>query len=496
MFNRIGLRIRIYTILIALVCISVAGGLVMGWYTYRIEQVLSSVIDKDLIAYKTAETLETALVNQKGFVSYYCLDGNADWLRRLGEYRQIFKERLKEAHLLVATELQEGTVDLIDSEYAIYVASNDRVIEHYKNGEREAGAKLHQKVRKHFFKILKLCEEYKNIHFARIMQANNEVHAQAKKLRIITGVVMLGSIFLGLFLFSIFVNRIFNPVRKLTQEADREGGFHKPENEIKELSRSVHGLINEADRIQIELKQSRENLLQTEKMALVGKLAAGMAHSIRNPLTSVNMRLFSLDRSLELTSTQKEDFEVISEEIRHVDTIVQNFLEFSRPPRLKMQKVSPSVVVDLVVQLLEHRLKSYDVNIKIIRKRQLPDIKADAEQLKEVFVNLIMNACEAMDKGGLITIHEEETYVEPLKRVVVIRLSDNGPGIPESVRDKIFQPFFTTKENGTGLGLSIAARIIEEHRGWLDVTSKEGEGATFVITLPLRGLDIEYNSYH
>ncbi len=231
-------------------------------------------------------------------------------------------------------------------------------------------------------------------------------------------------------------------------------------------------------------------------MVLVGKLAAGMAHSIRNPLTSVNMRLFSLDRNLELTSTQKEDFEVISEEVRHIDTIVQNFLEFSRPPKLKMQRISPSVVVDLVIQLLEHRLKSYDVSVKIIRKRPLPEIKADPEQLKEVLVNLIVNACEAMDKGGLITIHEEEAYVEPLKRAVVIRLSDNGHGIPESIKGKIFQPFFTTKEGGTGLGLSIASRIIEEHRGWLDVISNELEGTTFIITLPIPRPNLEQNSHY
>ncbi len=496
MFNRIGLSMQIYAILIALVCISIAGGLVMGWYTYRIERRLSAIVDKNLIAYKTAETLETALVNQKGFVSYYCLDGNADWLRRLGEYRQIFKERLKEAHVLVETELQEGTVDLIDSEYTVYVTFHDRVIEHYKNGEREAGAKLHQKVRKRFFKILKLCEEYKNIHLAKIMRANKEGHTQAGKLRIITWVAMLGSLFLGLFLLSIFANRIFSPVRKLTQEADRESGFHKPGNEIKALSRSVHRLINEADRVQIELKQSRENLLQAEKMVLVGELAAGMAHSIRNPLTSVNMRLFSLDRNLELTSTQKEDFEVISEEIRHIDTIVQNFLEFSRPPKLKMQRISPSVVVDLVIQLLEHRLKSYDVSVRIICKRPLPEIKADPEQLKEALVNLIVNACEAMDKGGLITILEEEAYVEPLKRAAVIRLNDNGHGIPESIKGKIFQPFFTTKEKGTGLGLSIASRIIEEHRGWLDVISNELEGTTFIITLPITGPNLEQNSHY
>ncbi|MBW1797185.1 MAG: histidine kinase, partial [Deltaproteobacteria bacterium] len=105
---------------------------------------------------------------------------------------------------------------------------------------------------------------------------------------------------------------------------------------------------------------------------------------------------------------------------------------------------------------------------------------------KEAFVNLVVNACEAMEGGGLIVIHEEKSFAEPLGKVVVIRLTDNGPGIPESIQDKVLQPFFTTREEGTGLGLSIAARIVEQHGGWLDLTSKEGEGATFVITLPIK----------
>ena len=223
------------------------------------------------------------------------------------------------------------------------------------------------------------------------------------------------------------------------------------------------------------------------EMALVGKLAAGMAHSIRNPLTSVKMRLFSLSRMPDLTPEQKDDFEVISDEIRHVDTIVGNFLEFSRPPKLKMQRISPSDVVDMVIQLLQYRLKSYDVEVKIDRRQALPEIEADPEQLKEILVNIIMNACEAMENSGLIVIREEETLVEPLGHVIVIRLSDNGPGIKKAIQSKVFQPFFSTKEEGTGLGLSIAARIVDEHGGWLDLISEEGKGSTFVITLPVKG---------
>ena len=140
----------------------------------------------------------------------------------------------------------------------------------------------------------------------------------------------------------------------------------------------------------------------------------------------------------------------------------------------------------MVIQLLQHRLKSYDVEVKIDRKRALPEIEADPEQLKEMLVNIVMNACEAMESNGLIIIREEESFVEPLGSVVVIRLSDNGPGIKESIQSKVLQPFFSTKEEGTGLGLSIAARIVDEHGGWLDLISEEGKGCTFVITLPVK----------
>jgi signal transduction histidine kinase len=222
-------------------------------------------------------------------------------------------------------------------------------------------------------------------------------------------------------------------------------------------------------------------------MALVGKLAASMAHSIRNPFTSVKMRLFSLGRSLDLDDVQKDDFDVISAEIRHIDTIVQNFLEFSRPPKLKMTSISPSSVVDSTLRLLAHRLKSYDVSVAVNRWVPLPVVPADVEQLKEVVVNLMVNACEAMTGGGSIVIEEKAETHPRMGPSAVIRVSDNGPGIPAHLRDKIFQPFFSTKEEGTGLGLSIAQRIITEHGGCLEMESTEGRGTSFSIILPVPG---------
>ena len=485
-WRKISLRVRIYVILIALVMITMAGGIVTVWYTFQMEHLLTAVTVKDLAAFQTAEALVVALANQKGFVSYYFIEGDPEWLRQLGEYRQIFKELLNNAMQLAETEREKNAISRIKDQYSRYIAVKDRVIGFYQEGRREAGTVLHRQARDLFFTVLDLCEKYKDIHKERILQAKSASQDQAAQLRIVAATAVSISVILGALVAFVLGYQILSPVRRLTTEADRKGDTDAAGDEVKALSRSVRHLIQDVDQTQSELEKSRESLLQAEKMALVGKLAAGMAHSIRNPFTSMKMRLFSLDRSLKLSDTQKEDFDVISEEIRRIDTIVQNFLEFSRPPKLTLQSISPSVIVDQTIQLLEHRLKAYDVDVTIERLQNLPEIDADPEQLKEVLVNLVVNACEAMERGGSIVIREQEMINPANGRIAVIRVSDNGPGIPESIRDKVLLPFFTTKEEGTGLGLSIAVRIIAEHHGRMDIESNQGGGTVFIISLPLK----------
>jgi signal transduction histidine kinase len=493
---KISLRVRIYLILIALVMITLTGGVVTVWYTYQMEHLLTAITEKELTAFQTAGALEIALANQKGFVSYYFIEGDAEWLWQLGEFRQIFKERLNDAIQLAETEGERNALFRIKAEYARYIDVKDRVIGFYKEGRREAGTLLHRQARDLFFAVLELCEKYKDIHEERIVQTKSDSQGQAARLRIIAAIAVLLSFLLAILLALVLGYQVLAPVRRLTAEAGREGDTGPAGDEVKALSLSVRGLIQNVDQTQSELAKSRESLLQAEKMALVGKLAAGMAHSIRNPFTSVKMRLFSLNRSLEFTDTQKEDFDVISEEIRRIDTIVQNFLEFSRPPKLTIQSVSPSVIVDQTIQLLKHRLKAYDVGVTIERRQNLPEIDADPEQLKEVFVNLIVNACEAMERGGSIVIREQETITPSGGRMAVVRVVDGGPGIAESIREKVLQPFFTTKEEGTGLGLSIVDRIIKEHQGSMDIESNPNGGTTFVISLPIKEPDHGDDSDH
>jgi len=483
---QLSLKSRIYLVNAILLSINVVGAILMVWYTYKTEKIFKDIIDKNIVVYQSAEALATSLVNQKGFLSYYLLDRNPTWIDEAKKYRLLFDNNLLLVKSLVQEQWERESIDQIESKYKHYITLKSSLIDFYQSGDYDKGSALHKEVRQDFFEIIALCEQFKTFHKNKISDAIKKSRTESNQLRYIVLLAVMTAVILSLLINYIFARHILEPIRRLAEEADTLGNQRFSSNEVADLKQSVHGLMEDAEQAHQELQQSRESLMLSEKMALLGKLAAGTAHSIRNPLTSVKMRLFSLNRSCNFTKLQSEDFNVISNEIKQINKIVENFLEFSRPPKLKMRKMSPSLVVDSALHLLEQRLKSYHVTTRVIRHGLLSDTVIDPEQLKEVVVNIIVNACEAMEKSGQIIIHEEETHVEPLKKVNVIRIIDDGAGISPKVKEQIFNPFFTTKDEGTGLGLSIAFNIINEHGGWLDVSSEQGQGATFVITLPIK----------
>lgn len=484
MWKYLSLRSRIFIVLAALMLTTLAGGLITIWHNRAMDSLISALVDKNVASFQAAEELESSLLMQRGFATYFFLDGNPDWLLQLDRYHQAFQNWLQKARKSAYTEAMKGLINQIETEYRTYVDSRNRVIELYQKNKRKDGAKLHWEARRQFIVLYDLCERYKLMHEYAIDRARTESQTRARFITTFAMIIMPGVAVLGVLLAYILIKQILEPIRRLAQESGPTPSDASLPDEVKALSRRVYSLMENVDQAQSELERSQEHLAQAEKWALVGKLAAGAAHSIRNPLTSVKMRLWSMNRSLDLTVPQREDLEAISEEIRHIDSIVSNFLQFSRPQKLQREKISPSAVVDQALKLMQNRLQLYGVRVKLERLAVLPEIMADPEQLREVLVNLMVNACEAMVGGGELTIQEEEGEDAELGRVAVVRVTDTGPGIQEAIQEQVFQPFFSTKEEGTGLGLSIANRIIKDHGGRLALHSQEGRGTTFTIFLP------------
>lgn len=484
-WRRISLRTRLFLLLTALTLLILGGGLTTFWYTSQMRDMVLSLIDRNVAALQTAYELEVSLVNQKGLATYYALSGDPDWLDQLEEQRRHFEVWLRRAKEHTTKGAVGNTLDQIASEYREYVAIRNQVIDLYKRGKREKGEELHWRARSRFSKIYMLCKEFKHSHQQDIIHTREKSLTRARHLGTVAWISMLSTLVLSGFLAVFLVTQILTPIRKLTRVTASPGDPGSAGHEVMALSHSVHGLIKDVDHTRTELERSRERLLHSEKMAVVGKLAAEMAHSIRNPLTSIKMRLFSLEKGLGPMPAQVEDLEVVSNEMRRLDNIVGNFLEFSRPPRLRMQRIDIHEIVTLSLQLLEKKIERQAIEVRRHSPRmELPAIEADPELLKEVLINLMVNACDAMAEGGHLILKEEEGVAEHIGRAILVMISDTGHGIPEAIQDKVMDPFFSTKEEGTGLGLSIARRIVEEHGGRIEMRSREREGTTFILTLP------------
>ncbi len=333
---------------------------------------------------------------------------------------------------------------------------------------------------------MKQCRTFSQDQWRLIEEVEEAGGTLTKKLRIAQFGAITLFITLSLFFLFILYKHILGPIRGL---AIKTGGSPQESirDEVDSLTHSLKGMMREFDETSDELAKSRRHLLQAERMAMVGELAAGVAHTISNPFTSIKMRMFSLTRSLDLNVVQNEDLQVIGDEIARIDRIVQNFLEFARSPKLRLEECCLGDVITSVLTLLEYRLKAYNVELSFTYRPELPKVRVDADRIKEAMVNLLINACEAMETGGRITIDESRDTDPALGEIAIITVTDSGPGIPATIIDKVVTPFFTTKEEGSGLGLSIVSRIVREHRGKFIITSAPGRGAECVIQLPVEG---------
>jgi signal transduction histidine kinase len=477
-FARPSLRAKIFVLLLSLSLLAAAGALLTLWHAHSTRALLAEAEPGEISPVLAAQVMEAEL-RQEG----------ADRPDIAGELPD-FEAWFRKARGAETLEAGRALLTRIEAERLRLAERRERLREFSAAGLAGPAAAAAREAGERFAALRELCAQYRRLHQEHAQAVAADAGQKTRAVSVLALCAVPATLLLGFWLGWVLLAEVLRPIRRLVLLGAEESAAGPPSDEVRALSRRVAGLISDVDRAQSRLRQSQEHLKQAEKLALVGTLAAGVAHSVRNPLTSVKMRLFSLERGLALDGPQREDFEVISEEIRYLDSIIRNFLEFSRPPKLKMQPVSPSDVVDMTLQLLRHRLESYGAQVAVRRERPLPEVDGDPEQLKEVLANLILNACEAMGEGGRIEIREEAGVIDPHGPMAVVRVSDNGPGIPKAIQEEIFQPFFTTKGEGTGLGLSIARRIMDEHGGWLHLHSQEGSGATFVLALPCRDKDV------
>lgn len=234
--------------------------------------------------------------------------------------------------------------------------------------------------------------------------------------------------------------------------------------------------VESVSEIESELELSR-------RMAAIGRLTSGVGHEVKNPINAIVVHLELLRGKVGGEATATRHLEIIQSEIQRLDRVVQTLVDFSRPVELKLVDQDMRAIVSSVLMLASAGLESYSVTVV----SQLPDhpvvVKVDADLLKQALLNVVLNGAQAMADGGELSVRLTEDG-----RSAIIKVQDHGEGIPDEIRPKIFDLYFTTKRDGSGIGLAMTYRILQLHHGQLDVESKVGEGSTFTLSLPVAGL--------
>ena len=238
--------------------------------------------------------------------------------------------------------------------------------------------------------------------------------------------------------------------------------------------------------LRAQVRESRALLERQEKLASLGTLAAGVAHEIRNPLTAINVRVHGLKKALSPGSSEHEDVTVIDQEIRRLDRIVRDFLDFARPSEPRLVTLAIASLLERVKNLLAPQWRTARIEFRV-EPPPAAWIRADPQQIEQVLINLVQNAAESIEGSGTIVLRARTQAARVLGRsfpAVVLEVVDTGRGMAPEVQKRIFDPFFTTREGGTGLGLAIAAGIVQKHGGLLQFQSQVGRGTTFRLILP------------
>jgi signal transduction histidine kinase len=278
-----------------------------------------------------------------------------------------------------------------------------------------------------------------------------------------------------------FAEKAVGVLAVYTQQRHR---FSNDEVKILTTLGDLSAVAIEKGRLLARVVDMEEKLRASERLSALGLLAAEIAHEIRNPLTVMQMLFHALVETMQLDSTSHRDAELISEKMRQMNRILDQVLSFARSSEPIKESVHAQQLFDDVFLLTRHKLQQQDIDVRSTVPDDLPLFRADREQIEQVLLNLILNAAQAMPKGGLIRLSAavEELEGEPH---LVLAVRDNGQGMSPDQLDNLFAPFLTTKDSGTGIGLAIVKKIMENHQSKVQVESKVGQGTRFKLLFPI-----------
>ena len=323
--------------------------------------------------------------------------------------------------------------------------------------------------------------------------SQEDMRAEIRRTRLALVLIGVAGFLLGMVGATLLARRIARPIKKLMEGTVRvsKGDFShsikiESADELGNLARSFNAMSARLMATREEIEEAHKKLIQAEKLASIGKLAATIAHEIRNPLTSVKLNIQKVLEDGRLGDLDQEHLSITQEGIGQIEKFVKELLNFTRVSGLQLDHFSVAQILEESIKMIGDSFRQKKITIERRIDEGLPDVLVDGDKMRQVFLNVLRNAGEAVAEGGKVVL-SVSLAGDARPRKIRVRISDNGCGIPEKDWEMIFEPFFSTKASGFGLGLANARKIIEQHKGTIRVVKKRSPGTAFEILIPLEG---------
>ena len=320
-----------------------------------------------------------------------------------------------------------------------------------------------------------------------------DMRAEIRKTRLTLLFIGVAGFLLGMIGATLLARRIAKPIKKLMEGTVRvsKGDFSHPiriesADELGNLAMSFNEMSARLLATRDEIEKTHKKLIQAEKLASIGKLSATIAHEIRNPLTSVKLNIQKVLEDGRLGDLEQEHLAITQEGIGQIEKFIKDLLNFTRVSGLQLEHFSVAQIIEESIKMIADGFRQKKIEIERRIEEGVPEVLVDGDKMRQVFLNVLGNAGEAVPEGGKVSLSVSlVTDTRPKK--VRIRISDNGCGIPDKDWEAVFEPFFSTKASGFGLGLANARKIVEQHKGTIRVVRKRSPGTVFEILIPCEG---------
>ncbi|QDV26681.1 sensor histidine kinase [Aureliella helgolandensis] len=509
-----------------------------AWYVLRLQHSNSMVLDVDVNSIRAAERLEMIVREMRHELDRFLRTEELAHLQHARNERPQLDEWLRQSQGLSLSEKEKRIVQETQRGLSTFFAELDRIAEQAATTKTEEDFQL-LKTRVEQLdseiltpKVLSAADDYLALNELELQESNRQNKAMAERLALallllgtcgaIAGLVAGYGVARGI---SRSIFQLSVPIRDVAGKLDEVVGpvAISTDPSVADLESVLQNVSSKVGAVVEQLHARHREIIRSDQLAAVGQLAAGLAHEIRNPLMCMKTLVQSSRRKGEAGTLTAHDLTIIDEEISRLENLMQAFLDFARPAKLEPQVVDVGQIIMQTVDLVSKRAEMRHIALghnlggtevqstgtpgqgldtplpsHILGLAPTLNVLGDATQLRQVLLNLLLNALDAVENGGRIWIEAVSETASPKKlpalvtpawnnsqATLCLRITDNGRGLPAEGRERIYEPFYSTKETGLGLGLPISKRIIETHHGHLEAKDRPSGGAIFEIRLPL-----------